>query len=96
MAQKTATQVRKNLPSFNGTAHLYLMDPPLDGNEYVIVSATTLPFLSLIPDMERDETYIFPATGSGEVADWGELDGSMKGTLDHSEALAAAGYEVTA
>lgn len=96
MNTPTATRIRKNLPNYNGTAHLYRVDPPLEGNEYVIVSAVTLPFLDLFPDMERDETYIFPATKDGGVADWGELDGSMKGTLDHAEALANAGYEVTA
>lgn len=107
--KKIANLIRRNLPKFNGSANLYRLNPPMgvhdwkndacdygncDGSgscslaEYVIVSATVVPFGS------GPETYIFPATSGGEIDDWGELDGSMKGTLDHSEALAAAGYEV--
>jgi hypothetical protein len=97
--QKTAIPVKKNLPSFNGTAHLYRLDPPYvdtdwEGrergtHEHVIVSATFVPF-------GGPETYIFPADAEGNIADWGELDGSQKGTLDHEQVLRDAGYEVKA
>jgi hypothetical protein len=52
---------------------------------YLIVSAVAM-FYS------GPETYIFPASEDGEVLDWGELDGSFRGGLDHTRALAAAGY----
>lgn len=58
--------------------------------EYVIVSATFVPFVG------GEETYIFPATPDGEIDDWGELPGSFKGEQDHDKALERAGYEVTA
>lgn len=93
---KTATFVR-SLAGFTGDARLYMVSPAAeqrdwDGaleatHDYVIVSATTVPF-------SGPETYIFPATPDGEVADWGELDGSYRGGLDHEEALRNAGYVV--
>jgi hypothetical protein len=76
-----------------GDANLYRVDPPMayeDGTtEYVIVSAVIAPY-------SGPETYIFPATESGEVIDWLELPGSFKGGMDHDEALRGAGYEVRA
>ena len=96
--KKTATLVKSNLPGATGVAHLYRLDPPIeqtdwDGNveathEYVRVSATSVMF-------SGPETYIFPADETGDVIDWGELDGSYGGGLDHEEALRGAGYEVT-
>ena len=86
MTAKTATLV-KNLDNFRGWAALYRMEPPHDGHPYCIVSAAHVPF-------SGPETYIFPATSAGEVADWGELDGSYKGGLDHAEALEGAGYTI--
>jgi hypothetical protein len=83
-----ATKV-KDLPGFRGKAALYFLDPPVDDDmEYVVVSATVVPF------GEGPETYIFPADSSGEITDWGELHGSYKGDLDHAKALRGAGYEV--
>ena len=94
---KKATLVKSNLAGATGVAHLYRLDPPIeqkdwDGNveathEFVRVSATSLP--------DYPETYIFPADETGDVIDWGELDGSYQGGLDHEEALRGAGYEVT-
>jgi hypothetical protein len=91
----TATLVRTGL--LKGNANLYRVDPPVTyedydkdaaaTTEYVIVSAAVVPY-------SGPETYIFPANASGEVTDWGELDGSYKGGLDHDEALRGAGYEV--
>lgn len=40
------------------------------------------------------ETYAFPAYSSGKVANWGELPGSMKDTLDHHEVLERLGYDI--
>ena len=42
------------------------------------------------------ETYIFPADEDGNVLDWGELEGSYRGGMDHEEALHNAGYEIVA
>lgn len=81
-----------------GDGRVYRVDPPIeqrdwDGeveatHEYVWVSATVVPYTG-------PETYIFPSDADGNVLDWGELDGSYRGGLDHAEALRGAGYEVT-
>lgn len=97
---KTATEVRK-LSGFTGDARLFRLSEPMgwsawdsDSESYVssmtdhvIVSATTVMF-------SGPETYIFPASEAGEIVNWGKLDGSVKGCLDHAEALRGAGYEV--
>lgn len=96
---KTATFIR-DVSAQNkarGEQRLYLVSPPMvaakwDDSEtteypYVIVSAVDVIF-------SGPETYIFPATPGGEIADWGELAGSFKGALDHEEALTNAGYTV--
>ena len=85
---KTATELKRNLDGFNGDARLYRCAPPLDGHEYVIVSAAVV-------FMTGPETYIFGATKDGEIENWSELDGSFRGGLDHVHALNEAGYEVT-
>lgn len=83
---KTATKI-KNLNGWEGDARLYRLSEPLDGHEYVIVSAVVAMF-------SGPETYIFPADPEGEVTGWGELEGSFRGGLDHVEALEGAGYVV--
>lgn len=93
----TATLIKDDLPHFLGHAALYRLDPPLaQEHEYVIVSAVDNTGMMAFSGLDVDwrETYIFPATPDGDVADWGELDGSTKGTLDHADALRGAGYEV--
>lgn len=106
----TATLVKEALEGFNGDVNLYRMDPPLEGHEYVIVSAVVLggdaqaadSFLEMLSPLvgageyERanEETFIFGADAEGEVTDWAELPGSIKHTRDHAAALTAAGYEV--
>lgn len=69
---------------------IYELDPPADGVKTVVVSANTVMF-------SGPETYIFPAEKHGdvyEISDWGELDGSYRGGLDHEEALRGLGYTV--
>lgn len=102
MAGGTAQLVKDNLGGWRGHAALYRMTPPLKDHEwskdeaveeyeYVIASAvTTLQFDGVGP-----ETYLFPATAEGEVINYGELPGSMKGTLSHREALKNAGYTLS-
>jgi hypothetical protein len=89
-----ATLIKSHLESFRGDAGLYKLSPPMSdyGDEltqytHVIVSAVTLPDNNV-------ETYIFPADSEGNILDWGELPGSMKGTLSHTHALREAGYEI--
>lgn len=90
-----ATFIRR-LDGFTGDARLYRCEPPMayranwddetDSHaEFVIVSGTVAMF-------SGPETYIFPANEKGEVVGWGELDGSFRGGIDHSRALADAGY----
>jgi hypothetical protein len=89
----TATLIKMNLSGFIGDANLYRLDPPLADHrevthEYVVVSAV----YAMFPPGE--ETYIFASDAEGYVKDWGELDGSFRGDLDHERALRGAGYEV--
>ena len=91
MEKKTATLV-KTLP-FNGAAwqKLYKVTPPMwsHSNEgpwgFVIASASK----------HANEVYLFGADEDGDIQDWLELPGSMKGTMRHENALENAGYEVT-
>jgi len=66
---------------------LYEMKPPHKGHRYVVASAVIAPFSGA-------ETYLFPADAQGEITDWDELPGSIRGTLEHGDAIEAAGYEV--
>jgi len=94
--RKIATFVR-DLSGFTGSAKLYHVSPPIEQKDWdgeveavhshVVVSATVALF-------SGPETYIFPANEDGQVVDWGELDGSFQGDLDHEAALRGAGYEI--
>ncbi len=87
------------LEGFTGDARLYRLTPPIEVKpeceddpyagkfRYVVVSATIALF-------SGPETYIFPADAKGNVLNWGELEGSYKGGLDHEGALKSAGYIV--
>jgi hypothetical protein len=92
---------RAQLNGWKGNARMYSLDVPIkyktwQGDEerefetnFVIVSAI-VDNITGVP-----ETYIFPTNVIGRVLDWGELDGSYRGGLDHAEALRNAGYEIT-
>lgn len=74
-----------------GTQVLWRCDPPWESyNEdegthtFVVTSSTVV--------MGVPETYVFPADESGAVVSYGELPGSMKGTLDHIAPLTDQGY----
>lgn len=98
-SDKTARLLKANLPAFLGVAHLFRVEPPLAGHEYVVVSALeTAQHDPKAPGGTRMgvETYIFGADQTGRLTGDPELPGSTKGTLDHREALLSAGYEVTA
>jgi hypothetical protein len=77
----------KDLTGYGGAAKLYKCKPPLEGNDFVIVSAARVPY-------SGPETYIFPSDNEGNVTDYGELEGSYRGGLDHHKALNNAGYKV--
>lgn len=94
---KTATLIKARLNGYTGDARLYKVDPPIPQNEwdgedtttheYVVVSGVIAPFSGA-------ETYIFPGDAEGNVVDWGELDGSFRGDIDHEQALVNAGYSI--
>ena len=69
---------------------LYKMSPPHEGYEYVIASS----LYEMVGRHQLDETYLFGADKDGEILNWSELSGSMKGTQSHAEALNHAGYSV--
>ncbi len=90
---KTAT-FKKMLTGFNGVAGLYELSEPLKPYaideidteySYVVVSAMIA--------WGGPTTYIFGADESGNVLDWLELPGSIRGIYCHKTALENAGYE---
>lgn len=86
---KKAVMIKDVSADFMGRACLYRLSEPLGGYETVVVSALTSAF-----DTGQPETYIFGADENGKVLDWGELDGSQRGTTDHALVLGFAGYEI--
>ena len=88
---KAVTFIRR-MDGFKGDARLYQLSENCrsdDGIEYdhIIVSAANCMFTG-------PETYIFPADKNGNVIDWGELEGSQRGALDHESILIDAGYAI--
>ena len=79
---------------FTGHAALYRLSEPLGNDwdhgptyEYVVVSAAVVMFSGA-------ETHIYGSNASGDVVSWSELDGSYRGGMSHSAALAQAGYNI--
>lgn len=73
---------------FRGEAKVFEMEPPLEGEQHVVVSAVVVPY-------SGPETYIFGYDlTEGRVTNYGELEGSFRGGLNIGEALRNAGYEV--
>lgn len=99
MTKPKTARAMQNLSGWQSRATLYVLSRPVKyehwddktnervsrTTKYVIVSAVVAMF-------SGPETYIFPADKYGNVLSWSELDGSLRGTLDHSVALARAGY----
>lgn len=78
---------------------LYEMDPPLEGARYVVASAIPpreLPFTDTPLGVRQlpPEVYLFRADELGGVVSWDDLPGSVKETMRHEDAFAAAGYVV--
>lgn len=84
--RKIAKHVR-NLFNFRGSAALYRMSPPYAGHEFVIASAVN-------DGVSIHETYLFPSTPDGEIADWGELDGSERNTTSHERVMSNIDYVI--
>jgi hypothetical protein len=88
----------RTISGWHSDARLYSVDPPMayqgmEGEdkpttEFVIVSA-------VVAQYSGPETYIFPAKKGGTAINMLEMDGSLRGVLDHVAALRSAGYEVT-
>lgn len=86
---KTATFIKNVSKRFRGRACVYKMDPPHEGNEYVVVSAVNQ------PEIYAHETLIFGYDIEEMcVTSWSELAGSVRNTTSHAAALKLAGYEL--
>lgn len=81
----------------NGTKRLFRLDPPLRqrdwGEDEEVWVEHEIVVVSAAVTYSGPETYIFPGDRSGDITDFGELDGSSRGDLDIEGALAAAGYD---
>jgi len=94
MAERRAYRI-KRLSRLTGEAWLYRVDPPVEygweedsqNTEYVVSSATISLFV-------ESETYLLPADESGEIIEWGKLDGSFRGSWDCDQAVRNAGYTI--
>ena len=95
---KTAKLIKDVSENFNGKACLYELSVPIaeyswdedeKPNTHKFVICSTAHAIYSGP-----ETYIFPANENGEVVDWGELEGSMRGNYSHEECLESAGYKL--
>jgi len=88
---KSAKQIGPETISGSGAVQrLYRLSEPLEGFEFIKVSAVESAFDTMEP-----ETSIFGChSGDGVISDWAELTGSYQGGTDHFEALRRAGYVV--
>ena len=91
-----ATLIRRGLPGFVGHAALYRTFPEVAYDADGVTHTTNYVIVSAVHDHLINETCIFPADVFGSVIDWGELDGSLRGTTSHRKALEGAGYELVA
>ena len=91
-----ATLIRRDLPEFVGHASLYGVLPGVAYDADGVTHTTNYVIVSAVHDHLIHETCIFPADESGSVIDWGELDGSLRGTTSHRKALEGAGYKLVA
>ena len=82
-----ATVVRELSPDPCVKQLLVKLEPPYEGHEYVVASASNKPFLS------RPEVLVFPAMEDGTILDWMELAG-CRDTLEHALPLMDMGYSL--
>lgn len=81
----TATLISTHISTVGADQRVYRLDPPYEGQEYVVVSGISGPYAV--------ETYIFPGDETGDITDFGELPGSFRGGVDHTFALKGPGYD---
>jgi len=88
---KIATRLFKP-PTFNGhSVWLYKFEPPIkDWDDNLITYAV----LSSISNFFTEETYIFASNEKGDVSNWAELEGSMRGNHTHEEILKNLDYKI--
>lgn len=90
--------VRNRTENHVAEQRVYRCDPPMPRGEdfdgatkepaaFVVVSKVVVPF-------SGPETYIFASDADGDISDFMELPGSMRGEHTHEVVLAEAGYEV--
>jgi len=83
--------IKEEIEKYIGYANLYRLVPSfIDGDKeikFIVVSAVSIL-------MDGYETYIFESDEFGVVLNWNELNGSVRGVLDHELALSNFGYIV--
>lgn len=77
----------KDIEGMNGHVEMFEFNPPIEGNQFAIVSAIVSAF-----DTRMPETYIFACDSEGKILGWSELDGSYCGGTSIDKALRNAGY----
>jgi hypothetical protein len=82
---KSATLVR-NISSSVSRQALYHLEPPLEGYEYVVVSA--------VNNDSAAETFIFGSNKEGVIVGYTALKGSESNPVSHARALLNAGYRL--
>lgn len=71
----------KKMEDWNGDARMYKL-----GDDYVVISAI------VAWGTGEPETFAFQCDANGKVGSWGELSGSIWGSLDHEKVLNNLGY----
>jgi hypothetical protein len=94
----TATKIRDGL--LRGDAVLWQLSKPVNygysWDDEEDRGATEYGITSRVANGWAVETYIFPANAEGEVIDWSEMDGSVRGPASHETVIANAGWTVAA
>lgn len=95
------TGIIRKTPKADG--RVFLMSPPLDGHEFVCVSAANMEEINALSNALKipgsylgfiePETLIFPCDPAGEISIFSEL-GGYRGGLSHAVALESVGYEI--
>lgn len=96
--------------NITGQQHIFFVQPPVeyvaqvfkDGEltevagetSWVVSSATWIDVLSLFAESGGAETFLFPSTKDGDILDWAELEGSVKGAWDCNLPLLNRGYQI--
>ena len=98
MKAKGVATFIKDIKNWKGDAQLFKLDSkvPYDYNydKEVMEKETQYVIVSAVVAYSGPETYIFPADRNGKFLDWGELNGSFQGGLDHKKALNGLGFKI--